>query len=112
VPTTNQLSDLEIGGNTSLTSLAPLAGLQEVWGLLWVTGNTSLTDCSALRKILDDVDDGPPGPGPKNPGDPPDVADMEDVDISGNGPGCGSIEEILEAPPDFLIFESGFESGG
>jgi hypothetical protein len=34
---------------------------------------------------------------------------MEDVFIGDNGPGCGSIEEILEGPPDSLIFENGFE---
>jgi len=112
IPVTTQLVDLEVTDNTSLTSLAPLQGVQEVWGGLFISGNTSLTDCSVLQKIFDDVDDGPPGPGPKNPGDPPDIENLEDVFIADNGPGCNSIEEILQAPPDPLIFENGFESGG
>jgi hypothetical protein len=57
--------------------------------------------CSALNKLLDQVDDGDAGPGPGGAGIP-DVGG--NVTIKSNLPGCNSVDVI--AP----VFKDGFET--
>ena len=122
VPTPPKFGRLEISYNGNLTSLAGLAGLQETWGSLQVFDNPKLSDCEALRTVLDEVDDGDPGPGTSiDPADPPDtIYGLPGITIENNRSfdpdlpppqrGCDSISEILSADSD-LIHADGFEGG-
>ena len=79
---------------SGLHSLAGLEALENVDEILAVNANESLSDCSALERVLDMIDHGPPGPGD---GRPPDVG--LDVRIQNNTMGCNGLFEIAPLPP-------------
>lgn len=82
--------------NDGLTDITGLANVQGVGFEVDIIGNTSLSQCSILARLLDQVDDFAPGPGPGAAGIP-DVGG--DVIISGNLPGCNSVPEIVGGDP-------------
>jgi len=121
VPPATALDRLSISGNgTQIASsqsgsrtqgaawnLDFLSELEYIGDHLIITSNPLLADCSALKKVLDDVDDGEPGPGPGEDGIP-DVQGT--IWIENNQAGCNSIEEILNSSnADDDVFEDGFE---
>lgn len=86
------ITSLALFNNTALTDISGLANVEGVGFNVEVTGNTALTDCSILERLLDDFDDFDPGPGPGTAGIP-DVGD--DVTIELNAEGCNSLEDIV-----------------
>ena len=116
IPAVQRLGDITITGNLGLTSLDGLETLQESWGVVTISGNPLLSDCTVLQVMLDDVDDGEIGPGvlnedpPPGPDDPPDTEGLENIDIGNNAGGCNTIAEILGGRPQF-IYGSSFEAG-
>lgn len=71
-----------IAGNRSLTSLAPLANVKQVYNDLVVNFNAKLGECCALAPLLDN--------------DPNNGQAHNDVTINDNAAGCNSVAEILE----------------
>jgi len=102
------IASLIITGSPLLTSLDPLAGLLEVREEFVIEENTVLSDCSALLKILDDVDDGFPGPNESDPDFPPDL-NPNLFGIGLNADGCNTIEEVVNADNNEGVFLDGFE---
>jgi len=78
--------------NDALTNLDGLSALISVGNDASISNNPSLADCTGLTELLDYVDNGAPGPGPGVAGIP-DVG--RDLFMSGNLPGCNSVNEIL-----------------
>jgi len=122
IPPSTALNRLSISGNgTQIASsqsgsraqgaawnLDSLSELEHIGDHIIISGNPLLADCSALKKVLDDVDDGEPGPGPGEDGIP-DVLGL--ILIQDNGVGCNSIAEILNSGNgDDDVFEDSFES--
>ncbi|MGB8634664.1 MAG: hypothetical protein WCD36_05205 [Rhodanobacteraceae bacterium] len=89
-------TSLALLNNDSLVDITGLANVEGVGFQVEISGNTSLSQCSILARLLDQVDDFAPGPGPGVAGIP-DVGD--DVIIGGNLSGCNSVPEIVGAPP-------------
>ena len=80
--------------------------------MVLVRENTNLSDCSVLKKVLDDVDDGFPGPNDSNPDFPPDVdwnAQSGEGMLGLNAAGCNTIEQILGSGSGEEVFIDGFE---
>lgn len=105
-----QLASSQSGSRTQAVAwnLDFLSELEHIGDFLIISGNPLLADCSALKKVLDDVDDGEPGPGPGVDGIP-DVRGV--IRIQDNGVGCNSIAEILNSGNgDDDVFEDSFES--
>lgn len=121
LPATSRLGNFRVADNGNLTSLGAPAGLQEIWGELFVADNPKLSDCEILRTVLDETDDGDPGPGMSmDPMDPPDTRGLMFITIENNQSldpdlpppqrGCDSIEEILASSSN-VIHADGFEGG-
>ncbi|MEP0203376.1 MAG: S8 family serine peptidase [Halioglobus sp.] len=91
------VSHLQVIGNASLESLGGFEQLRSVANSAKIENNASLSDCSALSYLLDNVDDGNAGPG--GAGSIPDVGQASS--IYGNAPGCNAVDEI--------IFDSDFD---
>lgn len=104
LPQIDKVWTLGITSNTALSSLGGLEGLVEIWDGLTVIFNPALSDCNALRTVLDEVDDGAPGPS-TDPGDPPDSPGVGYIWFEGNLDSCNSIAQIF----DDTIFADGFE---
>jgi len=122
IPPATALNRLSISGNgTQIASsqsgsrtqgaawnLDFLSELEHIGDHLIISNNPLLADCSALKKVLDDVDDGEQGPGPGQDGIP-DVQGI--IIIQNNQAGCNSIQEILDSDTvDDGVFEDSFES--
>lgn len=104
---------LAVFNNDALTNIDGLAGVVSAEFDVEVTNNTSLSQCSGLEVLLDQVDDAQVGPGIAPI---PDVGG--DVTISGNLEGCNTIDEILGVGPPpgtecpGAIFCDSFEGDG
>jgi len=102
------LSGLVIESNPLIAKLVSMAGVLEIWGDLGIFNNTTLSDCSDLTHVLDDIDDGQPGPNDSNPEFPPDII-PDFFGLGSNASGCNTIEEILNTGNSEGIFSNGFE---
>jgi hypothetical protein len=108
LPATDKVQTLSITDNCALSSLGGLESLVEVWSGLVIFDNTALSDCSALKVVLDDVDDGTAGPS-FGPEDPPDSPGLAFIWIEKNLVGCNSMGQILATAPAEIIFANGLE---
>ena len=90
---------LAISSNEALNDLSGIESIRSV-GEISVRGNSSLSDCQELLRLVDPIDDYEPGPGPGAAGIP-DVA--EAVRFEENLEGCNSKSEIQAAAPLFGI---------
>jgi len=92
-----------------------------VWGQVFIGSNLLLSDCSALAKVVDEIDDGFIGPNEFTSDPslfPPDVFNgglsfgFEDPSIPGtNATGCNTIAEILgSVGGEGGVFKDSFES--
>lgn len=90
---------LRITFNDSLQNLDGLSSLIEVFGSVSILSNPSLSDCLGIIPLLDDIDDGATGPGM---GSIPDV--WVAVDLSGNGPACNTVEDVLATEQSTTVF--------
>jgi hypothetical protein len=91
---------LHIKGNPSLTNLDGLDALVAVGNLrtlsgVLITDNHTLSQCTALARLVDPIDD--PEPGPVG-GKVPDVIGGQ-VSFHGNLTGCNSVAQILASVP-------------
>ena len=108
LPATDKVQTLSITDNCALSSLGGLESLVEVWSGLVIFDNIALSDCSALKVVLDDVDDGTAGPS-FGPEDPPDSPGLAFIWIEKNLVGCNSMGQILATAPAEIIFANGLE---
>jgi hypothetical protein len=87
----SKMEQLAIRTNPMLQTLDGLDSLLEVTGDVTILENPALNSCSAIVKVLDQIDDGEFGPGP--PG-LPDVGG--NVLVGKNASGCNCILQVLE----------------
>jgi hypothetical protein len=105
------LSEMVLGNCPLIASLDELAGLVEVFGPVEVQSNTSLSECSALFRVVDAFDDcllGPYVPTRDPTTSPPDVINGG-LYLDANATGCNSIAEIVGSGGDGGVFADGFE---
>jgi len=105
---------LIIVANPLITSLSVLDGVIDIWEEAGFFGNTALSDCSSLVKVMDEVDDGFPGPNEYTSDPsvfPPDIIIFnEDPPLGNNASGCNTIAEILGTSSEDGVFMDGFET--